>query len=273
MSIVVVVVLVVAGADAEQPLQPGPRAPDFALYPTAPAPLPTNARLLAFETGLAIVRLTVDGDVPLDVVRDPADPLAPGVVDVGPLTPGEPLRLRVGGCDNCTTAEYEWPVVDAVDDAAPVFDGAARVEIGVYSDAPRRFGIHLCLPLLRDEEPATFRVRSNVSDESRVAFLVDGALPLDGARCLTADGDEVPGHVFNIVADPADLVDEFCFDATASDVAGNVGALSDCVDVDPYEEFRGCGCDASGGAGVVVEGAAVGLSLLGFRRRRRLSAR
>lgn len=135
MAVVVVVAFVVATAGVEQQLQPSPQAPDFALYPTAPAPLPTNARLLAFETGLEIARLTVDGDVALAVLRDPNDCSPPGVVD-GPLTPGEPLRLRVGGCERCLTSEYEWPVVDAVDDAVPVFSGKARVDIG--SAAKRR---------------------------------------------------------------------------------------------------------------------------------------
>lgn len=111
-----------------------------------------------------------------------------------------------------------------------------------------------------------------MSDESRFTFLDNGALPHGGSTCLTApDEDVIPGHFFFLDVDAADLGDQFCFDASATDVAGNVGVLSDCVDVDPYEEFRGCGCDADGGSGVVVGAAA--LSLLLLRRRRRLSAR
>lgn len=249
--------LLATGAD-ESALSVLPSVTTDGFFPAPGSTIPTNARLLIFDSPeLELVRVSTGEIVAIE--RDGDRPEQPGVVDLGPLVPGETVTLRAS-CPSCSDVlDVSWVVGDGPDVVAPAFaDAAPLTLVDVDNFDPPRHGVQICLPPLVTPEPALFVIEHPDGHESFKPVA-------RGTRCNAEEFGNAEGTLFYEVVPVRDDETTLCVTARAVDVAARVGRMPEhCVELLPPESYSSC----AQGPGSSFVGVLLGLGAAGLRRRK-----
>jgi hypothetical protein len=233
------VIALVVSTVVESPLAMLPEVGEHALFPPADVPLPSNGRIFVRDEDLDVS----DEGEPVAQRSAGGDLAALVFLDVD-LDGDDVFEVDVS-CEGCNAARrFAWQVTNEPDDVAPTYaDTLMSARVGVDGNAPRRWGLALCIPPLVEDEPVAHVLHAPpevvpYGPRDAVVFAASA-----GPCVLDEQPETVAGAWFYVVVPYDDARTEACFTADAVDLAGNVGRMPQtCVALESDEEFTSsCG--------------------------------